>query len=56
MKRARAGDIDTAARCELAVAAYHGGHPTPEQRAGAALRALYRADVHALVMAFAEEA
>lgn len=43
---ARAGDIDTAARCELALRGIR--HPTPEQTAGAMLSAWRDADTRIL--------
>jgi hypothetical protein len=52
VKAARAGDHDAAARCELAVLAYHGGPPTIEQDAGARLRALHHDDVRLLREAY----
>ncbi len=48
MAAARGGDTETAARCELATTAYRGGDPTPEQVAGATLRALFASDVRRL--------
>lgn len=44
--RARAGDVDTAARCELALRGIR--YPTPEQMAGALLRAWHAQDTHVL--------
>jgi len=50
---ARRGDVETAARCELALLGIR--HPTPEQTAGAQLRALHDEDVRSLREAFVEE-
>jgi len=44
---------ETAARCELALLRIH--RPTPEQVAGATMRALHAADVAALRSAYVEE-
>lgn len=46
MDKAREGDVETAARCELALLGIR--HPTPEQMAGAALRAWHREDTRIL--------
>jgi hypothetical protein len=51
--RARAGDLETAARCELALRGIR--FPTPEQLAGAMLRAHHAADVAALRSAYVED-
>jgi hypothetical protein len=53
VRRARAGDIETAAHCELALLGIR--YPTPEQAAGAMLRAHHAADVAALRSAYVEE-
>ena len=53
MRAARAGDIDTAARCELALLEVR--HPTPEQIAGATLRAYHADDTRRLRAAYVEE-
>lgn len=46
MDAARDGDIDAAMRCELALLGI--ARPTPEQMAGAALRAWHRDDIRIL--------
>lgn len=53
MRRARAGDVEAAARCELALRCIT--RPTVEQRAGAVLQALFHADVRVLREVYVEE-
>ena len=53
MERARAGDVETAARCELALLGI--ASPSPEQTAGALLRAHERDDLRALRIAYVKE-
>jgi len=51
---ARAGDVEIAARCELALRGIR--QPTPEQAAGAMLHVLHAQDVQQLREAWIEEA
>ena len=53
MRRARAGDVDVAARCELALLGMES--PTPEQMAGAVLRAYQAVDIHVLRLSLVKE-
>ena len=46
VRAARAGDVETAARCELALRGIK--HPSREQHAGALLHALHASDVRRL--------
>lgn len=53
MRRARAGDVETAARCKLALRGIV--FPTPLQMAGAQLEALEGQDIQRIRMALLEE-
>ncbi len=53
VRRARSGDVETAARCELALLGVR--CPTPAQVAGATLRAHQADDMRRMLAAWTEE-